>query len=144
MEIVKEILKVTWQFFVWFTVNFLWKPLKWATVGLYKVITSSKTPKFETDLATSEIQNGAAKHLPDLTKKKDELQAEMKKLSEKWNKLSLELKKVDGAIAVASGDFGQNKRPQNNRNNQNNNQKQKGNQQNQNKTPTIGDADFAS
>lgn len=149
MKILMEILTVTCQFFVWTFVNLLWKPTKWLAVGAFNTYKASRKPKFETDRAASDIQNGAAKHLPDLTKKRDELQAEMKKLSEKWNKAHSELKKVEGAIAVASGDFGQNKKPQNNRNNNNQNKQKQNNQQNQkqnngNNTPAIGDADFAS
>ncbi|MDT1790505.1 hypothetical protein VP5_027 [Vibrio virus VPMCC5] len=142
MEVLKQILKVTWQFFVFTLVNFVWKPIKW----LFSAWKSSRKPKFETKSAMSDVQAMAAKSLPELTKRKAELEAEQKKLSDKWNVANTERLTVEALIKAAGGDLGQNNKPQNNRNNNQNNQKQKQNnnqQNNGNKPPSIADADFA-
>lgn len=150
MNFVIEFFKVAWQFLCWTAVNILWKPVKWVTVGTYNSWKSSKKKPFKTDDAVTDAQKAAAKSLPELTKKADDLKAKMKKLSDEWNKHNAELQRVESVIYVASGEFVKPRPQRKGNNNQNNNQKQKGNQ-NQNQknngqqnVPAIGDADFSS
>lgn len=151
MNFFLKFMKVTGEFMWWTIVNCLWKPAKWVTVGTYTAWKDSKKkpePEPVTDNAVNDAQAAASKHLPKLTKQRDEIKTKMDKLSDEWNKLKVEFDRIDSVIYVASGEFVKPRaKSKGNQNNQNNNQKQKGNQQNQNngqkKVPVIGDADFA-
>lgn len=152
MEALWKFLKIVAHFIVWSVNYVIYKPAKWAVVTGAKIYSDSKKPKFETTSAMSDVQRESAKNLPELTKKRTELQSAMKKLADKHAVMATELKGVESLIAIAGGDFGQNKQPQRNNNKQNNqNQKQnnqkQNNQNNQNngqkQVPALGDADFA-
>lgn len=138
MKFATAFFKLTFEFLWWTLVHFVWNPIKWVTTGTYTAIKNrKKKPTWKADKAASKAQAAAAADLPKLTKRAEELTAKMKKLSDEYDELSVELKLCTSLIHAAGGDFGQHKKPQ-----QNNQQKQKGNQNNQqnnrnNKQPVI-------
>lgn len=146
MDTLFGIVKGVYKMLFWTLKNLFWMPLKFLTLTSFKVWKNRKKDDGPgiTAISSDHVQRVATSHLPELTAQKEKLDEEMKKLSDKWNKLNAEKRAIEDMISIAGGSIGKARTRNNNRNNNQNNNKQNNNKQNQqqSKELTIGDADF--
>ena len=142
-----NVLKMIWKGLVWSLDNLLWQPLKWTATTVYKICTTKKKTQYTTAFTLANVQQAAAKDLPQLTKLMTTLNAEKKKLTDKLNVVNADMKAAEALIKAASGNLGQHVVENRNKgggNNNNNSQRKPKQPDNNQQNVAVADADFAS